>query len=495
MGRAVAYIDTTLLPTYYNALRLAVINKILKMIQTIQISDEQKNKILELNENHFNDLKSKDISPASLTKTISAFCNAVGGELYIGIDEIEKNGAMSRQWRGFTNEEEANGHIQIFEQLFPVGNSYSYTFLCNENSIGLVLQASIKKNQQIVKASNGNIYKRRSAQNLKLTTQDEIKRLELDKGLASFEDITLNIPLEVVSDSLKIFEFMIEVVPTSEPLPWLKKQLLIRDNHPTVAATLLFSEIPQAALPKQSGIKIYRYKTRADEGTRETLAFDPISIEGPIYDQIFEAVRVTKQIIEEEQVLKETGLELIQYPDKALHEIVTNAVLHRDYSIASDIHVRIFDNRVEVLSPGALPGHITEANILNEQFARNGNLVRLVNKFPNPPNKDVGEGLNTAFNEVADLRLKKTIIKELDNSVLVTISHEPLASPEKIVMEYLESHAEIHNSTARELTGVRTPDLMKTVFYRMQEKGLIEINPDPNKKGRNSTWIKRNNNH
>jgi ATP-dependent DNA helicase RecG len=401
------------------------------MIQTIEITDEQKEKILLLSENHFNDLKSKDISPASLTKTISAFSNSVGGDLYIGIDERQENEIKTRAWRGFTDEEEANGHIQIFEQLFPIGDYYSYTFLSNKSSVGLVLQASIKKNLHIVKASNSHIYKRRSAQNLKLTTDAEIKRLELDKGLASFEDITLNIPLDTVTDSIVIYEFMIEVVPTIEPLPWLKKQLLIRDNHPTVAATLLFSEIPQAALPKQSGIKIYRYKSKADEGTRETLVFDPISIEGAIYYQIFDAVKTTKRIIEEEKVLKETGLEDLQYPDKALHEIVTNAVLHRDYSLASDIHIRIFDNRVEVLSPGSLPGHVTETNILNEQFARNGNLVRLVNKFPDPPNKDVGEGLNTAFNEISDLRLKKPVIKELENAVLVTISHEPLASPEK----------------------------------------------------------------
>jgi ATP-dependent DNA helicase RecG len=460
------------------------------MIQTINITDQQKDKILELSENHFNDLKSKDISPSSLTKTISAFSNSVGGELYIGIDEGELNGTLTRTWRGFVNEEEANGHIQIFEQLFPLGDYYSYTFLSHQNSNGIVLQASIKKNLHIVKASNNQIYKRRSAQNLKLLTDAEIKRLELDKGLASFEDITLNIPLETITDSLVIYEFMIEVVPTFEPLVWLKKQLLIRDNHPTVAATLLYSEIPQAALPKQSGIKIYRYKTKSEEGTRETLVFDPISVEGPIYTQIFDAVKITKQIIEDEKILKESGLEDVKYPDKALHEILTNAVLHRDYSIASDIHVRIFDNRVDVLSPGSLPGHVTSANILNEQFARNGNLVRLVNKFPNPPNKDVGEGLNTAFNETTELRLKKPIIIELENAVLVSISHEPLASPEKIVMEYLEQNSEIHNSTARDICGVKTPDAMKSIFYRMQEKGLIKINPDQNKKGRNSTWIK-----
>lgn len=461
------------------------------MIQTIEITNSQRDKVLFINENHFNDLKSKDISPASLTKTISAFSNSVGGDLYIGIDENDVNGVKTRTWRGFVDEEDANGHIQIFEQLFPIGDYYSYTFLLNQNEIGLLLQASVKKNLQIVKASNGKIYKRRSAQNLPLTTEAELKRLELDKGLSSFEDITLNIPLDNVTDSLTIFEFMIEVVPSIEPFQWLKKQLLIRENHPTVAATMLFSDLPQAALPKQSGIKIYRYKTKAEEGSRETLDFDPLTIEGPIYKQIYDAVATTKKIIEEQKILRETGLQDLQYPEKALHEIITNAVLHRDYSLASDIHIRIFDNRVEILSPGSLPGHVTEANILNEQFARNGNLVRIVNKFPNPPNKDVGEGLNTAFTEVSELRLKRPIIKELENAVLAIISHEPLASPEKIVMDYLAENEEIHNSTARDLTGIKSPDSMKSVFYKLQERGLIEMNPDPLKKGRSSTWIKK----
>jgi len=64
------------------------------------------------------------------------------------------------------------------------------------------------------------------------------------------------------------------------------------------------------------------------------------------------------------------------------HEIITNAVLHRDYSVADDVHIRIFDNRVEVVSPGMLPAHITPENILSERFARNAAIVRLINKFP-----------------------------------------------------------------------------------------------------------------
>lgn len=461
------------------------------MIEVREITDLQRDKILTAQENHFNDLKSKEITPAKLSRTLSAFANSVGGELYIGIRESDVNGVQNRIWDGFADQEEANGHIQVFEELFPLGDQYAYVFLSHPNGIGLILHVSVKKNIAIVKASNGKVYKRRSASNLPVETEEALRRLELDKGISSFEDNTVNAPIEFVTDSLCIFEFMVEVIPTAEPEPWLRKQLLIRNSLPTVAAVMLYADTPQAALPKQSGIKIYRYKTKSEVGSRETLAFDPISIEGPAYKQVYEAVEKTKEIIETGKVLKETGLENLEYPEKALHEIITNAVLHRDYSIASDIHVRIFDNRVEIISPGSLPGHITVNNILDEQFARNGNMVRLINKFPNPPNKDVGEGLNTAFAEIAELRLKRPEITELDHAVKVIIKHEPLASPEEIIMSYLEEHEEIHNSTARELTGIKSADIVKTHFYRLQDKGLIEMSTDPNKKGRKSTWIKK----
>jgi ATP-dependent DNA helicase RecG len=183
------------------------------------------------------------------------------------------------------------------------------------------------------------------------------------------------------------------------------------------------------------------------------------------------------------------GLEPVKYPSVTLHEIVTNAILHRDYSIAADVQIRVFDNRVEVESPGLFPGHVTTRNFLDEQFARNGALVRLINKFPNPPNKDVGEGLNTAFNAMQRSRLKPPVVLETDNSVVVQIKHEPLASPEESVMDYLENHATITNRIARQLTGITSENTMKEVFYRLAKSGLIER--VPGKRGASAAWQKR----
>lgn len=153
-------------------------------------------------------------------------------------------------------------------------------------------------------------------------------------------------------------------------------------------------------------------------------------------------------------------------------------MIHRDYSIADDVHIRIFDNRIEIQSPGRLPAHITVRNILEERFARNGAVVRILNKFPDPPNKDVGEGLNTAFAAMHNLGLKEPVIVEKDNSVLVTIRHESLASPEESIMEYLETHETIKNKEARAITHIRADYQMKAVFGRMVKSGMIEQVPD-----------------
>jgi ATP-dependent DNA helicase RecG len=212
--------------------------------------------------------------------------------------------------------------------------------------------------------------------------------------LTTFENETVTADLGTVVNSVPILTFLLEVIPTAEPEVWLRKQQLVYNGRPTVAAVLLFAEEPQAVLPKRCGIKIYRYKTKEKEGTRETLDFNPITIDGCIYEQIRNAEQKVSEVIENLQILTAGQFAQTVYPRETLHEILTNAVLHRDYSIPDDVHVRIFDNRVEIESPGTLPGHITVENILDERFSRNPSLVRLINKFPDPPNMDVGEGLN-----------------------------------------------------------------------------------------------------
>lgn len=291
--------------------------------------------------------------------------------------------------------EDANGIFQVLERMLPLGEHYQATWLhTSEESLpGFILHLAIGKTQEATPSSDGGFYVRRNAQNIKVVGAEALQRLKFDKGIASFEDTSVNVDTDVITNSETTIGFILGVVPSAEPEDWLKKQNLItKDNKPVAAGVLLFADEPQASLPKRSAIKLYRYTTKADEGKRDQLAFDPITIEGSLYTQINDAVARTKALIEDIKTLTPDGLEPVAYPHETLHEIITNAVLHRDYSIASDIHVRIFDNRIEVESPGRLPGHITTANYLREQFSRNPKLVRLINKFPDPPNRTLAKG-------------------------------------------------------------------------------------------------------
>lgn len=448
----------------------------------------QVTQILSLMEDHFTDFKSKRIRPSKLSETISAFANTSGGDVYVGIEEDKTTG--NKQWNGFLDIEEANGIFQMLDNLSPIGNDYNATFLKNEADQTLVLQISVNKQNSIVKSTEGIPYVRRGAQKLPINTSEKLRRLELDKGIVLYEnEIVTDSDLNDLNDSKSLAKFASHIIPHLDSPSWLEKQKLIRNGHVTVAGLMLFSDEPQIFLPKRSAIKIFRYKT-AEEADRDMLDSLPITVEGCAYEQIYEAVQKTKEIVESIKKL-DKGFVKIEYPEETIHEIITNAVIHRDYSIMSDIQIRIFDNRIEIESPGKLPGHVTVKNILSEQSARNPKIVRLINKFPNPPNKDVGEGLNTAFEAMNKLRLKPPFIEEKELSVLVTIKHEKLASPEETIMKYMETHDSICNKEGRELTGIKSENSMKRVFYKLKEQNLLERIPHQN--GAKAAWKKTNN--
>ena len=112
-------------------------------IQTIAISAAEVNKILAIEEGHFTDIKAIETSPAGLTKAIAALSNAEGGELFIGVDE--KSTAKKRSWRGFPSQESANAHVQVFEQLFPLGSRLQIRLPDQRASARVVLKIQVAK--------------------------------------------------------------------------------------------------------------------------------------------------------------------------------------------------------------------------------------------------------------------------------------------------------------------------------------------------------------
>ncbi|MBT2514520.1 ATP-binding protein [Arthrobacter sp. ISL-30] len=311
-----------------------------------------------------------------------------------------------------------------------------------------------------------------------------MEELRRRKGITTHETATIPYDVEEITNSETVIGFMLHVVPDSEPERWLKKQNVVVNGLPTVAGTLLYHDEPQIHIPK-AAVKLYRYTTSDAEGSRDHLAYTPITIEGSLYEMITRAVSETKRQVEEMPVLeKGTGLTKVRYPEETLHEIITNAVIHRDYAVNDDVHVRIFENRIEVQSPGSLPANITPKNILDERFARNPMIVRLLNKFPDPPNKDVGEGLNTAFAAMRSLELKDPDIIDTGSSVLVVIKHESLAAPESRIVEHLKAHGTINNREARVLLSRPEADRsVRRLFTKLTDAEVIERAPGTERGG------------
>jgi ATP-dependent DNA helicase RecG len=93
------------------------------------------------------------------------------------------------------------------------------------------------------------------------------------------------------------------------------------------------------------------------------------------------------------------------------------------------------------------------------------------------------------------LHLKEPVFLEPENSVIVQIKHEKLASAEDIIMEYLDNPDNnfITNRVARGLTGIESENSMKVVFLRLRERELIE--PVPGREaGSTAAWQKKRHN-
>jgi ATP-dependent DNA helicase RecG len=455
------------------------------------ISEAEALEILNRREGDFWDDKARDAGGAKIQKLASSLANADGGEFAVGLRDRKQATDIAR-WVGFESEEDGNYiHQALVHEVSP-GVPYSLDWLEIESTLerGLVALVTVHKSASVHRTAANVYWRRRGAQDLKLSPE-EVTDLSLSKGTLSYEDQSLEryTAQSLIAES-ELLWFLDAYSPPTEPMDFARKQGLIDSkNRGTVAAAVMYADEPPTVIPKKCVIKVARYETRELKPKREHLAGTPLTIEGPARIQIEWTLDTVLEMVEGVSILEPGGgFVPTRYPPEALKEIIVNAVIHRDYNISDDIHVWVFDNRIEVRSPGVLPGHITLDNILSERASRNPLIVRLLNKYPNPPNKDIGEGLNTVFAKMMEAKLRAPQMETTGTTFVVTLSHTPLARPEEIVMEYLESNDEIVNRVARELTGIESENTMKMVFLKLAKAGKIER--VPGKAGARSAWRK-----
>lgn len=430
--------------------------------------------ILDRRESHFWDDKSAKSGGATVQKVASAFANADGGEFGVGIEDLKVAAGLDR-WQGFAKEEDGNFiHQALVHEVSP-GVPYSIDWLeiDGQPERGIVALVTVHKSASVHRTAAGEYWQRRGAQNLKLE-QKAVVDLSLSKGTRSYEDQMLEkYSADELAQEPELTSFLQSYSPPTDPKDFVRKQRLRdKEGHASVAGAVIYAEEPSAVVPKKCAIKV---ETKEQTPRREHLADTPLTIEGPARVQIDRTLSAVSEMVEAVSIMAPDGTFVpTRYPPEALKEVVVNAVIHRDYNISDDILVWVFDNRIEVRSPGVLPGHMTLDNLLTERFARNPLIVRLLNKYPDPPNKDIGEGLNTVFSKMAEAKLQAPKIETTGTTFVVTLGHTPLARPQEIVMEYLASHDEIVNRTARELCGISSENTMKDVFLSLARAGRIE---------------------
>ncbi|HHS9596740.1 RNA-binding domain-containing protein [Raoultella planticola] len=454
------------------------------MYEVIDLSAKEIEVLLNTVEDHFNDFKSKQIAPNKLQETFVAFANADGGNIYIG---IEDSASDRERLSGFNEPEEANAIIAtLLENTNPAVENVEIEYLKTPGN-GLILHIDIPKSPKVHYTASGDCFIRANAQKVKIKGE-RITQLSYSKGAEPYEKKAVDIvEVQDILDSEYYVDYRRRIGTSQSPEVFLKKQRLLtkKDDEfvPNVGCVLLFDEEPQGSLDTRCAVKVYRLRTTETEYKREQLQEEPVTIEGPLEIVILSTIDKVKEYVDGASFKDGDNLVKLVYPAEALKEILVNAVIHRDYSQKDDVHVKVYDNRIEVQSPGRLPGYMTVDNLYEERFSRNPNLVRLLHKLPNPVNHDIGEGLDTAKNELRKAGLVAPVFEERGNNFVVIVKHQTIASIEDVIINYFNDNptGQLTNKLVRQLSGEDDLQKVKKALQKLRDEGIIKpLDPNAN---------------
>jgi ATP-dependent DNA helicase RecG len=240
--------------------------------------------------------------------------------------------------------------------------------------------------------------------------------------------------------------------------------------RPTVTAMLVFGKNQQKFLPHAS-MKLARFRGRDVTG----MIVDRAELYGPLDRIIEEAARFVLRNMRVAGPIQ--GLyrdDTPEYPIVAVREAITNAVAHRDYSInGQKILLRMFDDRLEVESPGGLTGPVTLENLGQKRFSRNPLLTRLMYELRLV--EEMGTGIKRMRREMAELGSAPPQFNSESNSFTVVLPARQLEEtrPEKPAAE--ENQTET-NAPLFEITKAMQPEyfsLLREGLHERQARGLL----------------------
>ena len=210
----------------------------------------------------------------------------------------------------------------------------------------------------------------------------------------------------------------------------LKRNLLAKEEsgvvRTSVAGVLLCCKHPEDFLPN-AFIEAVRYRGKKQDSNYQT---DAQKICGPLNQQIDQTMAFLKRNQKVMAIKEPHRIEKPQFSERAVFEAVVNAVAHRDYSVfGSKIRFFMFDDRLEIYSPGPLPNTVTIESIALRQATRNELITSLLAETPVAETVgDVGrgyymekrgDGVPIILNESEKLSGKKPVYLLIDDSELL----------------------------------------------------------------------------
>lgn len=262
-------------------------------------------------------------------------------------------------------------------------DSKKETVTDDENEVVLVYAVRIPRSIELHALADGRVLIRSGDKNRPLGGQ-EILRLASAKSTGDFEaEVMPGVSKDDFNRDM-IDEYLAKRAertkrPFNGKVDDLLKEIgaITADGKPTVAGVLLFSEYPQQWLPQSSVVfvKFVGKTPRGESGLagytrREELTGSLPRLIEASWNLIWSEMAVSAVVkgLERE--------ERTEYPQFAVREAIVNAICHRDYRLRGRrIELRMYSDRLEVISPGGLPGFITVENIKDEHFSRNPRLV------------------------------------------------------------------------------------------------------------------------
>ncbi len=307
-----------------------------------------------------------DPDPAALAATAVALANTDGGILLIRTDEADL-GAVAEALR------QAAGRMTP-----PIAFGPPARVMTRQ---GPAYRVRVPRGTGVHALTDGRVLARTTFGNRALSGE-EIRALISDRAMGDFEAEA--VPGARISDldPALLAAFMQADAQRrgtrwdGSDLPLVALGGLTPDFGVTVAGMLLFGRDPARWLPA-SGVLFARYVGRRRDPAQR--AFErPIS--GPltrVIDRLWVDLRA--QMRSQPDSVAPDDLE---YPASVVHEVLVNAVLHRDYRLRSDpVRVAMFADRLEITSPGGLPAFMSTATLLEGRYSRNPRMSHVLARW------------------------------------------------------------------------------------------------------------------